>query len=125
MQKKWKRPVVLFLKSRKLCVFIHEFAHCPARRGQLGEVFHPSGGNTSASAHSPCHIQATYTTPAAESLWHELHFASQGLWGGITVVFVKAQVEDRVFQAPSLVVAAHFGARRRKFAIQSWSWDTE
>lgn len=54
------------------------FAHCPAERGQLGEVFHPSGRNTSALAHCPCHIQATYTTPTAESLGHELHFASQG-----------------------------------------------
>lgn len=30
-------------------------------------------------------------------------------------------MEDGVFQAPSLVVAADFGARRRELAV--WSWD--
>lgn len=72
-QKKWKRPIVLFSWSKKLWVFIHEFAHCPAWRGQLGEMFHPSGGNTLALAHSPGHIQAGCRAVPAKLLGGTYH----------------------------------------------------
>ena len=109
MQKKWKRLV-----SSSHCVFIHEFAHCPAGRGQLGELLHPSGGNPSALAHCPCHIQAgcravpakprgvTFTSPAAESCWGELPLPHRGHGAAVTAALWKDKRKMELFKHPVL-----------------------
>lgn len=67
-------------------------------------------------------LSLVLTPPQLQTVTHEL---LRGCGAAATAAFVEGQVEDGVFQAPSLGAAAHFGARRkrrkRKFAVQSWS----
>lgn len=77
----------------------------------------------------PCQAAGWYLPPPQLQRTHGMSSTSphRGCGVAVTVAFVEGQVEDGVFQAPRLMVAAHFGAmrRRRKFAVQSWSWDME